>query len=158
MPPARLLIRGSGSAHAYRDEIDNLIAMRGLQQSVKFVEPLPTSDLAALMSSARVLVVPSLSEGLSRVTIEAMLTGTPVVASRVGGIPDLVVHGDNGFLVPPGDVDALAAALVQVFERADVDGLGVRARERGRTMSSADAYVAGHVRIVAAARERLRER
>jgi glycosyltransferase involved in cell wall biosynthesis len=62
------------------------------------------------------LVLPSLNEGMGRVLVEAMAAGKPVVASRVGGIPDLVIHGKTGFLVPPADEKALAAWIKKILD------------------------------------------
>jgi glycosyltransferase involved in cell wall biosynthesis len=62
-----------------------------------------------------VLVLPSRSEGFGRVLVEAGCRGRSAVASRVGGVPDLVADGETGLLVPPGDPAALAGALVRVL-------------------------------------------
>ena len=70
--------------------------------------------LAAFMQQARAFVLPSLTEGLGRVAIEAHLLETPVVASRTGGIPEVVVDGQTGILCEPGDEAALAAALMHI--------------------------------------------
>ena len=78
-------------------------------------------DIEEIMQIFDLLVLPSLNEGMGRVVVEAMAAAKPVVASNVGGIPDLVDHGQTGFLVPPADEDALAEAiakLVQDPERA----------------------------------------
>jgi glycosyltransferase involved in cell wall biosynthesis len=76
-----------------------------------------------------VLVLPSRSEGLGRVGVEAFCRGRGVVASRIGGIPDLVEDGKTGILVPPGDARALADALVRgLSDRALAERLGVAAR------------------------------
>jgi glycosyltransferase involved in cell wall biosynthesis/4-amino-4-deoxy-L-arabinose transferase-like glycosyltransferase len=156
--PARLIVRGGTAEDGpYRASIDTLIRERGLSSVVTFVDALPDQDLAMLMSRARVVVVPSLSEGLSRVAIEAMLTGTPVIASRVGGLPEVVHDGENGYLVPARDVDALAAALVRAFEDEGIDAMGLRARSAAARLSRADSYVANHARLFDAARQRLRE-
>jgi glycosyltransferase involved in cell wall biosynthesis len=68
-------------------------------------------ELPALFRRARLVVVPSFTEAAGMVPVEAMACGTPVVASRVGGLADTIADGENGWLVPPGDVDALAAVL-----------------------------------------------
>jgi glycosyltransferase involved in cell wall biosynthesis len=62
-----------------------------------------------------VFVLPSLSEGLSMAILEAMIAGKPVVATQVGGNPELVLHGETGFLVPPRDSQALASSLVTLL-------------------------------------------
>jgi len=76
-----------------------------------------------------VLVLPSRSEGLGRVIIEALCRGRPVIGSRVGGIADLLEDGVNGVLVEPGESSALAAALVHVLSKPGlVEGLAGAAR------------------------------
>jgi glycosyltransferase involved in cell wall biosynthesis len=75
----------------------------------------PHEEIPLWMNACDVLCLPSLSEGLPNVALEAMACGLPVVASRVGGIPEIVRDGVNGFLVPPSDPDALAHALRQAF-------------------------------------------
>jgi glycosyltransferase involved in cell wall biosynthesis len=77
------------------------------------------SDVAAVLSAFDVFVFPSLNEGMGKAIIEAMAMGKPVIASDVGGIPDLVTHGCNGLLVPPGDSGALANAILDLYENAD---------------------------------------
>lgn len=68
-------------------------------------------DIPQIMQAIDILVLPSMNEGMGRVLVEAMAAGKPCVASRVGGIPDLILDGKNGFLVEPGDVAALAKAI-----------------------------------------------
>jgi starch synthase len=94
------------------------------------VPRLPTPEVARSLDEATVLVLPSRSEGLGRVVIEAFCRGRGVVASRVGGIPDLVEDGASGVLVPPGDAAALADALVRVLaDEGLAAGLGRGAQE-----------------------------
>jgi glycosyltransferase involved in cell wall biosynthesis len=68
-------------------------------------------DIPEIMPLFDVFVLPSLNEGMGRVLVEAMAAGRPVVASRVGGIPDLVRHGETGLLVTPRDNEAIAASI-----------------------------------------------
>src|SRR5262249_6522636 len=84
-----------------------------LPERTEWTEVLPTGGVARALDAATVLVLPSRSEGMGRVLVEAFCRGRAVVASRVGGIVVLVHDGENGLLVPPRDPHALAAALQQ---------------------------------------------
>jgi len=72
-------------------------------------------DIDEIMQIFDIFILPSLNEGMGRVLVEAMAAGKPIVASNVGGIPDLVRHGDNGLLVPPGDENALADSIKRLI-------------------------------------------
>ena len=86
-----------------------------------------------MLRAADVFVHPSRLEGLPLAILEAMAAGLPVVASSVGGIPEAVVDGETGVLVPPGDPSALAAALLRVLESPDKGAaLGARGHARAR--------------------------
>lgn len=102
----------------------------GLEAVVEF--PGRVADKWAFMSACRVGVVPSLgSEAVSRAALEWMSMGRPVVASSVGGLPDLVEDGVTGLLVPPGDAKALAAALSSLLaDPAKAEALGRAGRAR----------------------------
>jgi glycosyltransferase involved in cell wall biosynthesis len=91
-----------------------------LPEQTRWSEALSTAEVARALDDATVLVLPSRSEGLGRVVVEAFCRGRGVVASRVGGIPDLVTDGETGILVPAGDSDALADALVRVLSDAEL--------------------------------------
>jgi 2-deoxystreptamine N-acetyl-D-glucosaminyltransferase/2-deoxystreptamine glucosyltransferase len=89
-----------------------------------------------VLASLDVLVLPSVYEEMGSVLTEAMAAGLPVVASDVGGIPEVVRHGETGLLVPPGDVDALAAALDRVVAEPGLrDRLAAGARARSADYS-----------------------
>jgi glycosyltransferase involved in cell wall biosynthesis len=92
--------------------------------------PLPNLEALALYPAADVVAVPSvIPDSLSRVVLEAMAAGRPVVATRVGGMPELVRHGETGLLVERGDVDALAGALGAILSDP---ALGARLGAAGR--------------------------
>jgi len=98
-----------------------------------------TADAPALMRHLDVLVLPSRSEPFGTVLAEAMAVGTPVVATRVDGLPEVVDDGVTGLLVPPDDPDALAAAVLRVLARRDE--MGAAAAQAARRWD-ADAYAA----------------
>jgi glycosyltransferase involved in cell wall biosynthesis len=88
---------------------DRLTAELGLGDRVRFVHGMSNDELAGLLASAEIAVVPSLYEGFSLPAVEHMASGTPLVASRTGALPE--VTGDAAVLVEPGNADELAAAL-----------------------------------------------
>jgi len=88
------------------------------------------NDIHEIMPIFDIFVLPSLNEGMGRVLVEAMAAGKPIVASKIGGIPDLVKHGDNGLLVPPGDEKALADGIRQLINDPEkAKKMGQRGRE-----------------------------
>ena len=110
------------------------IEWRGFRRNV--------ADELAVMDA---LVLPSLfGEGMPMVVLEAMAVGLPIIASRVEGVPEAVRDGQEGYLVPPGDVDALADALARVLcDRARAQSMGSAARSRQRAMFSDRAMASG---------------
>lgn len=124
VPGAVLHLVGRGTLH---DVPARLVAE--LPEQTRWTERLETDEVARALDDATVLVLPSRSEGLGRVGVEAFCRGRGVVASRIGGIPDLVEDGETGILVPPADPQALADALVRVLsDRALAERLGAAAR------------------------------
>jgi glycosyltransferase involved in cell wall biosynthesis len=95
---------------------EKLVAELGIGWRVQFMSGLSDDAMAALMASAEVMCVPSLYEGFSLPAAEAMASGTPVIASDTGALPEVVgTDGSAAVLVPPGDVGALAAALADLL-------------------------------------------
>jgi glycosyltransferase involved in cell wall biosynthesis len=126
VPAARMRLVGSGSL---RRELERRSASNRAAERVEFVGPVAPASLASIIDASSVLVLPSRSEGLGRVLLEAFARGRPVVASRVGGIPDVVSHNVNGLLVAPDDPHALADALVTLLsDDALARRLGTEAR------------------------------
>ena len=95
-------------------------------------------DVPALLASAAVAVIPALwAEAFGLTVVEAMAAGVPLVASAIGGIPELVQPGDTGLLVPPGDSAALAGAIRRLLDEAPLRArLSARGREEARTRFS----------------------
>lgn len=103
----------------------------------------PADEVPRLLAQADLFVLASRWEGLPYSIIEAMMTGLPVVASRVGGIPEMVEDGVTGFLVPPGDADAMAAALARFLADPTLCGrMGEAARQRAQDHFTVDRMVA----------------
>ncbi|MBP2232988.1 glycosyltransferase involved in cell wall biosynthesis [Azospirillum agricola] len=115
----------------WRDALERQAAGHGLAGRVRIHGWLSRAALAEVYRKADVFVLPSRDEGMPNVVLEAMASGLPVVASAVAGACDLVVEGETGFLVPPEDPDALAAALRRLAGDAALRaGFGGRGRER----------------------------
>lgn len=108
----RLVLLGEGSQ---RSRLEREIARAGLQPSVLLAGRVSDAELHAWYAAANLFVHPSLYEGSSIVTLEAMAHRLPVVATTAGGLPDKVRPGTNGWLVPPGDVEALTSALASAL-------------------------------------------
>jgi glycosyltransferase involved in cell wall biosynthesis len=105
-------------------------------------------DVPDLLADADVFVLSSRSEGHPVAILEAMAAGLPVVASRVGGVPEQVSHGETGLLVEPGDPDALAAALqLLATDPALRLRLGAAGRERAERFFDLDAFRRAHVEL-----------
>ena len=116
-----------------------------LENRITFLGHLPQSQLAHHMAEASVLVIPSLSEGLGRVVFEAMACRTPVIGSRVGGIPEMIQGGTTGFLVPPGDVSALTGKLKWILEHPQkARTMGDCARIYAENFFSEELYIRGY--------------
>jgi glycosyltransferase involved in cell wall biosynthesis len=115
VPGARLVIVGDGPERA-------ALEVRA-SPAVRFAGALPREAVLAHLAGARAAVLSSAWENLPHAAVEALAVGTPVVSTAVGGVPEVVHDGENGLLVPPNDVEALAAALRSVLED---DGLRAR--------------------------------
>lgn len=129
----RLVLAGDGEMRA---EVEALAARLGVADRLRITGWLSGDRVREEIVAARALVLPSFAEGLPVVLMEALALGRPVVSTYVAGIPELVVDGGNGWLVPAGDVGALAGAMRAVVssapERLAALGAAGRARVRER--------------------------
>jgi alpha-maltose-1-phosphate synthase len=133
-PSAQLVLcAGQADTPELLDEVTGLVSsLRHERSGVVWIpEMLPKRDVIQLLTHATVFACPSLYEPLGIVNLEAMACGTAVVASRVGGIPEVVEDGKTGVLVPPGDPDELAGALnTLVRDPALAEAMGQAGRDR----------------------------
>ncbi len=119
VPDAHLVVLGTGS-------LESGLRAQGVQQ-VHFLGG--KADVSLYVRAADVFVLPSLTEGLSVSMLEAMACGLPALVTRVGGAADVITHGENGWLIPAGDQEALLQALVRLLMDDGLRrSLGARAR------------------------------
>jgi glycosyltransferase involved in cell wall biosynthesis len=136
-PRVRFVLIGDGPARA---DLERLAEALGLSGRVRFAGERP--DATTLLAGLDLLLQPSLWEGFGLSALEGMAAGLPVVASRVGGLPEVIRDGVDGILVPPGDAPRLAAAMTALLmdpERSE--RLGQAARERAGSEFHVDRLV-----------------
>ncbi len=123
-----LIVAGDGSRRSW---LEQQALSLGLSPRVQFVGQL--EDVGSLLAASDAVLLPSRWEGLPLVLLEAMARGRPIVATAVGGVGDVLTDGVNGTLVPAGDVEALAEALVNLQRKSDrAWRMGQAAAERVR--------------------------
>ena len=118
-PDARLVIVGGGEQYAMLQE---LIVNLGMEKCTTLAGQAGHEQIPHYLQSFDLFVSPSLTdrESFGVAAVEASACGLPVIASRVGGLPEVVVDGQTGLLVPPGDVDALAAAMARLLSEPEL--------------------------------------
>ena len=126
-----VILLGEG---AERKRLEQEVCELGLQHCVRFVGFV--HDVQPWIQASDVLVNPSLSEGVPNIVLEAMALGTPIVATTVGGVPDLLRDLESGLLVPPGDSHALANAMHMIFAHPEMRArLASKAHARAQDFS-----------------------
>jgi glycosyltransferase involved in cell wall biosynthesis len=142
VPQATLHIVGCGTLVGVVEEL-----VHEFPSQATWSQRLRTEQVVEALDAATLLVLPSRSEGMGRVVVEALLRGRPVVASRVGGIPDLIEDGVTGRLLEPDDHDGFADALVELLSgREEAERLSAAARPAGERLVAAPADYAAAVR------------
>lgn len=137
LPNVKFLIVGGGKL---LDEMKNLSNNLAISDKVYFVGE--REDIPDILNLLDVFVLSSYKEGLPNVIMEAMAAGKPVVATDVGGIPELVVDGETGFLVPSNNVEKLSQAVIRLLENPKVaERMGEKGKERISTFFLVDRMV-----------------
>ncbi|MCE5315551.1 MAG: glycosyltransferase family 4 protein [Armatimonadota bacterium] len=127
-PNARLVLGGDGKN---RGELAHAAESLGIVESVEFKGFI--SDVRTLMSACDGVIVPSIREGFGLAAVEAMALGRPVIASRVGGLPEIVVPDETGFLISPADPNELACAMESLIaNESSAAHMGKMGRDRAQ--------------------------
>jgi len=142
-----LVLAGDGDE---RGPLERRAVALGVADRVRFLGPQPRDRVLELFYAADAAILSSSWENFPHTVVEALAAGTPVLASRVGGVAEVVHDGENGLLFPPGDAPALAAAIRRYF---DDEGL----RERLRSAAAESVRMYGHEEIFGRLEELLAE-
>jgi glycosyltransferase involved in cell wall biosynthesis len=148
LPDARLVLIGTDLERggAFQDELEREAERLGVRDRVHFTGH--REDARALLAEADVVALPSWTEGLPLAALEAMAQGRPVVATPVGGTPEVVVDGETGLLVPPRDHEALAGAIGRLLADPKLRGrMGEAGRRRAEERFSLDAMTGRFLQI-----------
>jgi glycosyltransferase involved in cell wall biosynthesis len=142
-PDARLVLVGEGPE---LPKIQDQVRQLNLESQVRFLGL--RKDVARLLSAADLFLLTSVSEGIPLTVIEAMAAGLPVVATRVGGVGEVVDDGRTGLLCPAGDHEALAACILRLAaEPALSRQLAEQGRARAQSVFSESRMHAGYLRL-----------
>lgn len=113
----KTIIAGRGELE---EDLKNKVKEYGMEEKIFFMPWLSHNELAKLLSSARMTVLPSRHENFSLAILESMCVGSPTISTQVGGTPEIIDHMNNGYLVPPGDPEKLAKAIHFYLENPKV--------------------------------------
>ncbi|WP_238537743.1 glycosyltransferase [Zavarzinella formosa] len=143
-PEVRFQMAGDGPLRA---NIETEASKRGVTDRIEFLGF--RSDIDRLMSEADVLLLPSFTEGLPNVVLEAAAAGIPSVATRVGGTPEAIIDGQTGWLVPSGDVNTMSEALIRLAkDPARRSAMGDAARENAEANFSFAAQASAYRQLI----------
>ena len=121
IPNVKFVIQPYSSEEKYEKHLFTMINKFNLESHfIIFTRNAPYSEIPKYMAAADVFVLPSLTEGLGMVILEAMACGVPVVASKVGGVPEILTPGYNGLLVDPGDTQGLANSIIKLLSSEEL--------------------------------------
>lgn len=138
---ARRVVHGSGSAIKFlfigegilRERMDKFIRKENLQNYVKLLGQLPNDRLVAYYKKARIFVLPSIREPFGLVLTEAISHYVPCIITDIGGMPEIITHGREGFIVPKGDHDKIAEYILKLFSNDELyDKMSQNARKKSQ--------------------------
>ncbi len=143
LPGARILMAGEGPQRA---DLERVIAESGVAEHVTLLGD--RRDIPQLLTGLDLLVLPSMNEGFANAALEGMATGLPVVVSDAGGNPEVVDDGTTGLVVPRGDPEALASAVVRICRDPEqARRMGRAGRDRVTAVFGVDHLVKRHVAL-----------
>jgi glycosyltransferase involved in cell wall biosynthesis len=121
IPTVKFVIQPYSTQEKYKKDLLAMISQLNLESHfIVFTKHAPYSEIPRYMAASDVFALPSLAEGLGVVLLEALACGVPIVASNVGGIPEVVTHGYNGLLVEPGDPEGLANSIIMLLSNEEL--------------------------------------
>jgi len=138
LPEARILIGGSGPLE---DEIQRQISALNIQDRARIEGWIPHEKLPEYLNRIRVIALPSYTEGLPNLMLEAMACGTPVVVNAVGVIPEIVQDGLNGFIMKDNSPACIALNVIRAFRHPDLERIAFRGRQHVETEFGFEAAV-----------------
>jgi glycosyltransferase involved in cell wall biosynthesis len=112
-----LIVCGEGNL---TNQIEKLVKIEGIEDYVKLMGWIPHQDLPKYLNEMRILVLPSFTEGLPNIILEAMACGTPVLATSVGAIPDMIKDGETGFLLRSNDPKYIAERIIELLNKPEL--------------------------------------
>jgi glycosyltransferase involved in cell wall biosynthesis len=144
-PAARLVVVGGGPL---KGALEQLARNLGVSKRVEFTGALATADVIARLNAARAFVIGSRMDTSPNVVSEAHAIGLPVIGTAVGGIPEMIDEGKDGFLVARDDVPAMAERMTRLMQDRDLaQALGEAGREKVRGMNDAAGVAEAHARF-----------
>lgn len=147
-PEVKLWLIGKEEDFKYTQQLKTIIKNEQLENQIKFIGEVTQKQLAQKMGEAGIFVLPSYSEGLPRVVIEAMTIGLPVVATNVSGIPQVVENGVTGFLIEPKNETLLAEKITWLLTNPnEALSMGNKARLFVNSFFSKEIYLKGYEQI-----------
>jgi glycosyltransferase involved in cell wall biosynthesis len=141
-PDARLIIAGDG---VLRSDLERQAAAHGIARAVDFIGWVGPDEVPALINTSTIVLMPSRRDSLPLVALEAALMARPIVATRVGGLPEVVVHEETGLLCESENSQALAHAVLYLLSHPDTaTRMGASARARAQTLFGWEHHVSAY--------------